>query len=155
MGEFVRDRLPDPVSYFEGAGLTLRGPGRWKTTRCEFHGGSDSMRINADTGAWVCMACGEKGGDALAYAMRSQGLEFVQAARLLGAYDDEGQPQRTASKAATLSARDAMEVLALSILTVTLVISDIRRGVIPTDEDWSSFLDCADRIEALVMEFRT
>lgn len=155
MGEFIRERLPDPVSYFEEAGLTLRGPGKWKTTRCEFHDGSDSMRVNSGTGGWVCMACGEKGGDVLAYTMRAQGLEFVEAARLLGAYVDDDKPNRGPGKPATLSARDSMEVISLSMLTALLVISDIRRGLIPTDSDWANFLDCAGRIEALVMEYRT
>ena len=63
---FNRDALPEPIGYFEGMGLNLRGPGKWKTTRCEFHGGSDSMRVNTSSGAWVCMACGAKGGDVLA-----------------------------------------------------------------------------------------
>jgi hypothetical protein len=155
MGEFVRDRLPDPVSYFDGAGLTLHGPGKWKTTRCEFHDGSDSMRVNTDTGGWVCMACGEKGGDVIAYTMRAQGLEFVEAARLLGAYVDDGEPHRGQIKPTTLSARDAMEVIVLDLLTATLVMSDTRRGLIPTDADWESYLNCIGRVEALVMEYRT
>ncbi len=49
---FDRERMPDPVSYFEGEGLKLSGPGKWKTTGCTFHGGSDSMRINVASGAW-------------------------------------------------------------------------------------------------------
>ena len=85
MGNFIRDHLPDPISYFEAEGLALRGPGKWRTTRCEFHDGSDSMRVSTETGGWVCMACGEKGSDVMAYAMRRHGLEFVEAARREGA----------------------------------------------------------------------
>jgi hypothetical protein len=50
---FIRDNLPDAASYFEGQGLTLTGPrsAKWRTTRCEFHGGSDSMRVNIASGA--------------------------------------------------------------------------------------------------------
>ncbi|MFY8042310.1 MAG: hypothetical protein ACOVOD_05230, partial [Rhodoferax sp.] len=69
MGEFVRDHLPDPVTYFEAEGLTLEGRGPWRTTECRFHGGSDSMRINTVSGSWVCMACNAKGGDVLAHCM--------------------------------------------------------------------------------------
>jgi hypothetical protein len=47
MGEFIRDRLPDPLRHFVDAeGLQLTGSGKWRTSRCEFHDGSDSMRIN-------------------------------------------------------------------------------------------------------------
>lgn len=155
MGEFIRDQLPDTTTYFEGEGLTLRGPGKWKTTRCEFHGGSDSMRVNTTSGGWVCMACGEKGGDVLAYAMRRHGLEFVDAARALGAYADNGKSNRGTAKPTMLSARDAMQVVAFELLVAVLVIGDIRRGLIPSDVDWTRFHVCAGRIEALAMEYRT
>ena len=80
---FEREKLPDPVSYYESQGLALLGSHRstWKTTECRFHGGSDSMRVNTVTGAWVCMACGVKGGDVLSYLMLSNGMEFIDAAK--------------------------------------------------------------------------
>ena len=80
---FDRNLLPDPVSYFENQGLTLKGPNRakWKTTACNFHGGSDSMRVNTENGAWVCMSCGEKGGDVLAYEIKVSGAEFQDATK--------------------------------------------------------------------------
>lgn len=153
-GAFVRSRLPDPRSYYDSEGLTLSGSGKWRTTRCEFHGGSDSMRINTDTGGWICMSCGEKGGDVLAYAMRRHGLEFVVAARSLGAYVEDGTPRVKTGRATTLSARDAMEVVAFELQVAVIVIGDIRKGLIPSDQDWMRFRDCAGRIEALAMEYR-
>ena len=92
---FDRTLLPDPVTYFENQGLTLKGPrsAKWKTTVCNFHGGSDSMRVNVATGAWVCMSCGEKGGDVLAYEIKDGGREFVDAAKALGCWVDDGRPQ--------------------------------------------------------------
>jgi hypothetical protein len=50
MGEYLRDNLPDPIAYFEGEGLKLDGRGKWRTTECRFHGGSDSMRVNTASG---------------------------------------------------------------------------------------------------------
>ena len=62
MGEFIKDRLPDPVPYYESEGLVLKGRGKWRPTECRFHGSRDSMRINTETGGFVCMAaCGAKG----------------------------------------------------------------------------------------------
>ena len=53
---FDRERLPDALSYYESVGLTFRErKGKWRTTRCDFHQGSDSMRVNVQTGAWCCM----------------------------------------------------------------------------------------------------
>jgi CHC2 zinc finger len=155
VGEYIRDRLPDPATYFEGEGFPLRGPGKWKTTRCEFHDGSDSMRVNTKSGGWVCMACGEKGGDVLSYSMRLHGLDFVQAARLLGAYVDDDKPHRGTAQPTTLSARDAMGVIAFELNVLVVVISGIRRGLIPSDGDWERFLVSAGRIQMLAAEYRT
>lgn len=85
---FDRELLPVPVSYYEAQGLTLQGSrgAEWKTTECRFHGGSDSLRIKVTTGAFVCMACGAKGGDVLAYEMATHGIGFIDAAKQLGAW---------------------------------------------------------------------
>ena len=92
MGEFIRDRLPDPTAYFESEGLKLVGKGEWRTTECRFHGGSDSMRIRTSTGYWVCMSCNATGGDVLAHHMAEHGLDFIGAAKALNAWQDDGQP---------------------------------------------------------------
>ena len=155
MGEFIRDRLPDAVSYFEAEGVPLVGPGRWKTGPCHFHGGSDSLRVNVQTGAFRCMACEVKGGDVLAYMMQRHGIEFVDAARSLGAYVEDGKPLRGQTQPTTLSARAAMELAALDLQTALIVISDIKAGVIPSPADWQTFIGCAARVGALAEEYRT
>ena len=53
---FDRTLLPDPPAFYEATGLRLDGRGKWRTTACAFHDGSDSMRVNLQTGAFVCMA---------------------------------------------------------------------------------------------------
>jgi hypothetical protein len=153
MGEFVKDRLPEPVPYFDGEGVPLVGRGPWKTGPCHLHGGSDSLRVNTATGGWVCMACGAKGGDVLAYHMQRHGLEFVEAARALGAYVDDGKSYSRPTKATTLSARDAMQLTAHELRTALVVISSIRRGLIPSDTDWQRFIEGVGRLEALAMEY--
>lgn len=152
MGEFIRDRLPDPISYFEVEGLALRGPGKWKTTRCEFHDGSDSMRVNTETGGWVCMACGEKGGDVLAYSMRRHGLKFVEAARTLGAYVDDGKPHRGSVKPAGLPMRDCMTVIAFELVVFSIIVSDLRRGIAPSEADMLRLWQAVGRIGFIVDE---
>lgn len=51
---FDRTLLPEPAGYFASQGLTLKGPHRSpsQTTACNFHGGSDSMRVNIINGAY-------------------------------------------------------------------------------------------------------
>lgn len=152
-GEFVRDRLPDWVSYAASNGLVLIGNGRWRTTSCPFHGGSDSMRVNSASGGWVCMACQEKGGDLLSFEMKLHGLEFLDAARKLGALVDDGRG-RAPDRPRTLSPRDAMEVIVAELAVLWIIVESLVRGVIPSDSDWQRFNVATGRIEALVMEYR-
>lgn len=149
---FDRNQLPDPTDYFEGVGLTLSGPGKWKTTRCEFHGGSDSMRVNTSTGAWVCMACGVKGGDVLAYEMQSTGAEFVQAAQSLGAWAADGRAP-TQTKPTALSPRAALGALAFETLLVAVAAGNLAKGVTLTAGDVQRVMVAAGRIQHIAGDF--
>lgn len=152
---FERDRLPDPVSYFESEGLRLNGPrnAKWKTTECRFHGGSDSMRINTQTGAFVCMAgCGARGGDVLAYHIAQHGIEFVEAAKALGAWVDNGKPQ-VQRKATTLSPRAALEVLGFEATLVAVAAGNLAKGLVLNDTDRQRLYVCAGRINRIVGDF--
>jgi len=85
---FRRDRLPSPVDYYTGmARLRLLGRGTWRSTVCPFHEDTrPSLRVNVDSGAYRCMACGAKGRDVLAFHRSRHGLSFVAAAQALGAW---------------------------------------------------------------------
>lgn len=145
MGEFIKQDLPDPVSYYESEGLTLQRGRKWRTTRCDFHGGSDSMRINTDTGAFICMAgCGARGGDVLAYHMAAHCLGFVEAAKALGAYRDDGQPS-TRTKPLPIPARALLEVAAFELMVCAVALADALNGGI-TDADFDRFRDAAGRV---------
>jgi hypothetical protein len=86
-GRFERELLPEPRGYFEREGLHLVGCGCWRSAHCPFHDDTrPSLRVNVETGAFRCMACGAKGGDVLAYHRARHGLSFMQAARDLGAW---------------------------------------------------------------------
>lgn len=152
-----RDTLPEPVSYFESEGLRLTGPSsaKWKTTGCAFHGGSDSMRINTRSGAWVCMAgCGARGGDVLAYHMALHGLDFVEAAKALGAWVDDGQPHRP-QKPTALPPRAALEVLGFEATVVAVAAGNLARGLALRDMDLARLMVCASRITRIVGDFAT
>ena len=150
---FEREKLPDPVSYFEGIGLTLRGPGRWKTTRCNFHDGSDSMRVNTASGAWVCMSCGAKGGDVLAYEMQSTGAEFIQAAQELGAWVDDGRPPPT-TKPAALPPRAALAALAHETSLLFIEAARMTRGYVPTPDDIARMGQAAGTIQLIAGDYQ-
>lgn len=153
--DFNRELLPDPLSYYEAHGLTLKDPrnASWKTTKCHFHGGSDSLRIKVSSGAFVCMACGARGGDVLAYEMAVHGVGFVQAAKQLGVWTG-GQTQMRHISPAALTARDALSVLADEVTLIALVGTRIARGVVPTAVDLERMQQAAGRVNHVRGIFR-
>ncbi|MBS3996686.1 MAG: hypothetical protein KGZ67_05015 [Hydrogenophaga sp.] len=150
---FDRNLLPDPATFYEEAGLRLTGRGKWRTVACEFHGGGDSMRVNTASGAFVCMAgCGARGGDVLAYHMARTGAEFVEAARALGAWVDDGT-KPAPSKPTPLSPRAALAVLAHESFVVAVAAGNVAHGVMLSDRDRGRVLQAASRINRLAEVF--
>jgi len=146
---FDRARLPDPQGYFVSTGLLLRGPSKWKTTACTFHGGSDSLRVNTGSGAWVCMSCGAKGGDVLAYHMQAHGLEFSDAAKALGCWVEDGKPQRP-QRPAPLPPRAALQVIGFEASLAAVAAANVAQGRTLTEPDRFRLLAAAARISRLV-----
>lgn len=150
MGEFIRDNLPDPASYFEAEGHTLVGPksAKWLTTDCFKCGGSDPMRINMASGGYCCMSCGEKGGDVLAHFMAAHGLGFIDAAKALGCWTDDGKPHRP-QRPKPLPAGQAIQVLGFESLLTYVAAGNIARGVQLTDTDRARLLVASQRIQTI------
>lgn len=148
---FDRTLLPEPAGYYEAQGLRLTGPrsAKWRTTACAFHGGSDSMRVNLHTGGFCCMNCGARGGDVLAYEMALNGLEFVEAARRLGAWVEDGSPLLTSPRAAPLSPRAALEVLGFEALLVAVAADMLAKGGSLSIIDTERVKTCASRINRI------
>jgi hypothetical protein len=110
------------------------------------------MRVNTATGAWVCMACGEKGGDVLAYQMAVTGAEFMEAAKALGAWVDDGKPH-TPPKPSPLSPRAALSVLGFEATFVAVAAGNVAHGVVLTDVDLARLMTAVGRINQLVESF--
>ncbi|OGQ54207.1 MAG: hypothetical protein A3J24_02965 [Deltaproteobacteria bacterium RIFCSPLOWO2_02_FULL_53_8] len=154
MGKLIKDRLPDPVTYFEAEGLKLDGRGPWRTTECKFHGSSDSLRVSVETGGFVCMAgCGARGGDVLAYHMATHGLDFIAAAKALGAWLDDGKPTKSC-RPTPLPARAAIEVLAFESTLTAIAAGNIAHGVQLTDGDRTRVFVAARRINHILEMFK-
>lgn len=84
---FNREHLPNAATYYHRElGTPVNATG-WRSVRCPFHDDTHaSFSINADSGGFVCHACGVKGGDVLAFHRQRYGLDFVSAAKELGAW---------------------------------------------------------------------
>lgn len=152
---FDRKLLPDPAEYYESRGLVLTGPrnSKWKTTRCDFHDGSDSMRINTQTGGWMCMNCGAKGGDVVAYEMQADDVDFITAVKALGAWIEDGHAPPPSEKPRTLSAKQAMEVVAFESFFLLCCAGTLRNGNPLTPGDMDRLATCTGRIRVLSEEF--
>lgn len=149
---FDRTRLPDAAGFYEGEGLKLEGRGKWRTTECRFHGGSDSLRINTDSGAFVCMAgCGAKGGDVLAYRMAAHGEDFIDAAKALGAWIDDGKP--APHRPMPISPRDAITLMVAESNLVAVAAGNVAHGVELTRADLDRVLAAAGRINRIAELF--
>lgn len=151
---FAKDRLPDPASYYEAQGLKFRErKGKWRTAGCPFHGSTDSLRVNTQTGAFACMAgCGARGGDVLAYEMAITGDDFTTAARALGAWVDDGKPEPN-RRPAPFPPRDALELLRSESLLIAIAGANIAHGVQLTDDDKRRVLAAANRIQHITEVF--
>ena len=146
---FDRNRLPDPQTYYESQGLKLVGRGPWRTTECQFHGGSDSMSINVRHGGFHCWNCVAKGGDVLAYHMALHFMDFVTAAKDLGTWVDDGRPV-IAYKPTPLPARAALEVLGTEANIVAIAAGNLGNGYTLTPDDLQRVIKAGQRITTLV-----
>ena len=145
-GAFNRDHLPDWVTYADIHGIKVEGRGTWRSILCDFHADTHaSLRVNTKTGGWCCMSCGASGGDVLAHHMQRTGLDFIEAAKQLGAWQSSGVSNGR-ERARTLSARDVLELLHADALLLFVVSSDIGRGEIPSAEDRAAIAAAARRV---------
>lgn len=149
---FDRDRLPDPVSYFEAQGLPMPKGKAWVSTKCAFHGGRVTMRIHKPSGSWKCMSCMQGGGDILAYHMKLHGLEFVQAAKELGAWVDDGKPEFQRKPTALPPIR-ALQVLATESNLIAIAGHNVHNGVALTEEDLHRVRVAARRIDQIQKDY--
>lgn len=86
---YRRDWLPDPADYYRRHLLDLKARGEWADARCPFHDDAHaSLSVSLNHGGYRCHACGESGGDVLAFHRRLYELGFVRAAKDLDAWDE-------------------------------------------------------------------
>jgi CHC2 zinc finger len=96
---FDRSLLPAPRSFYsrEFGGLPRENSQGWVSVPCCFHSSgekrgrpSKSLRVNTREGNFICMNCGVKGGDPVAFIMQRDRVDFKRAAQSLGAWKDGG-----------------------------------------------------------------
>jgi hypothetical protein len=108
------------------------------------------MRVNLKTGGFMCMSCHEKGGDVLAYHQQANDLEFVEAAKALGAWTDDGKP--STYKPSPVSARTMLEVVAFEVQIVALMAADLARGITISSVDKDRLFEATSRITRIAEE---
>lgn len=147
---FNRDLLPDPAHYYQSQGLKLSKGKKWVTTECIFHGGSDSMRINLETGAFVCMAeCGARGGDVLSYHRALHKRDFISTCKQLGCWVEDGKKSLKVPRPSPFPLRDALSVLEFETLLVAGTASSMGQGYNLTEGDRARLIQAANRIQKI------
>ena len=89
---FRRELLPTPATvYLKEVGKLSRPSNRcYSQALCPFHRDHHpSLRINLQSGAFVCFACGAKGGNVIDFMMLRYGLDFKAAVKQLGAWENK------------------------------------------------------------------
>ena len=78
--QFYRHELPNAPEWKPGASGWQSGG------KCVFHDEkrAGSFRVNLDSGAFCCFACGARGGDVLDFVKLRRGLGFLGAVAWLG-----------------------------------------------------------------------
>jgi len=98
------------------------------------------------------MNCGESGGDVLSYVMKKQGLEFVAAAKSIGAWVNDGKPQHQ-FKPTTLSPRAALQVLNREATITAVAAGNLAKGMKLTEIDLKRLFVCVNRISRISEEY--
>lgn len=150
-----RDALPEPLGYYgTREGLTLQGRGKWRSAPCVFHDSRSTLRINLESGAYVCMAgCGARGGDVLSYHQAAHGLGFIAAARDLGAWiEEDGKPVH--HRPTPFPPRDALALLVAEAMLVAVAAGNVANGMALRRPDLDRLLVAARRINKIADLFR-
>ena len=83
-------RLPAPTKILDYLGIKYHQKGEWLHVYCPFHKDgkerNPSLNLHAVSGHFRCHACGEKGGDIIAFHMAITGKRFIESARELVAW---------------------------------------------------------------------
>ena len=146
MGKFIRENLPDPLSYYLSQGLILNGNGTQRSTGCTFHGSRNTLGINIVSGAFLCRAgCGAKGGNVLDYHRAAYGMGFIEAVKALGAWVEDGTPYTGSTRPTAIPARDLLKMVAHELTIITMLISDSLGGRL-TDSGFERYLQATARV---------
>ena len=94
------------------------------------------------------MSCGEKGGDVLAYHMAAHGLEFIDAAKALGCWQEDGQPF-SPQKPKPLPSSAALSALAVEATLIAVAGGNIAHGIELTPADLKRVMLAAGRINCI------
>ena len=88
LAEYIKQNI-SPLFFYESLLPNLSTKGKvWRDAGlCLFHDDkkAGSKKVNIETGAFTCFACGAKGGDIIAFAQLLYGLDFYPTLQKLAA----------------------------------------------------------------------
>jgi len=112
----------------------------------------DALKARVAGQGAPAMACGAKGGDVLAYEMHLTGAEFVEAAKALGAWINDGrEPVNT--KPTSLPPRAALGALAFEATLIAVAAGNVAQGLALDAADLNRVMVAAGRIQGIAGEY--
>ena len=139
------ENLPDPISYYESQGHRFKSKGKWMTTDCPFHGGSDSFRVHAASGAFKCMNCLKHGGGIVSHYMQYHDVDSKQAGIALGIWKERFN-SRVTSKPSPIPASKLLELLCFEVQLVWNELTRIKLNKTLSSDDSERVRTAAQRI---------
>lgn len=77
-------------------GVQYRQIPGWQTVVCVFHSETrPSLRVNVDSGGFMCQACGVTGGNIYAFVAAKEGVPYRDAVNIVAGWPDVEIPKRT------------------------------------------------------------
>lgn len=157
---FDRSRLPDPLEFYTGWGLTITGRGVWRRANCVFCESRDNFNFHTQSGGFHCWSCPARGGDVVAFVMAARGADFMTAAKELGACVEvkrapgDGHHYPEPTRPAPLAARDALALVAQESNLIAITGASWARGTPQTPADRARVIQAAARIGQIYEIFR-
>lgn len=83
----IKRLLPLPSDYYPNHLERFKRNSKQAIALCPFHSDTNpSFTVNLKTGAFICFACGARGGDVLSFHMKYYSLCFMDACKALGVW---------------------------------------------------------------------
>jgi CHC2 zinc finger len=144
-----KTKLPSVDDFWVGQ-LGGKAHGQNIRLACPIHGGTNasSLSVSRSTGAWKCFNCEAHGTDVIDFIRQRDGLGFIAAASVFGAWVPDGTnaPKQSTQRIGYMA---ALEILSLECVVLAQEAHRIQSGKLVTDADVERLMEAAGRVQGV------